>query len=108
MRAIWLAAAALQLTLPAAVVWVDARLDAESRGPGAVAHIESHSTPACAHVHPPDCAFCQFAGHQFGSPSRVSLALSLADHVFPGQSHVQHHWNPPTRLPHQRAPPALL
>jgi hypothetical protein len=108
-RAIWLAAAALQLTLPTAVAWVDAHLEAESRRPSAAAHIESHSTPACAHVHSPDCAFCQFIAHQFASPSSVAYALSLADQVFPAApSYVQHHRSPLARLPHQRAPPALL
>lgn len=46
----------LQLSMPVAVAWADARVG-ESTGP---AHIESHSTSACARVHPADCAFHRF------------------------------------------------
>ncbi|TLY53540.1 MAG: metal ABC transporter permease [Gemmatimonadetes bacterium] len=58
LRALWLATALLQLTLPGAAAWADARLDtAESH---AVAHIESHTTNSCARIHAPDCALCHF------------------------------------------------
>lgn len=43
----------LQFSVPAAAALADAR-EGESTGP---AHIESHSTSACARVHPADCAF---------------------------------------------------
>ena len=49
--------AALQLSLPGAAAWADARLDTEAAGP---AHIESHSTSVCARIHPADCAFHRF------------------------------------------------
>src|SRR5882757_2157623 len=49
--------AALQLSLPGAAAWADARLDSAAAGP---AHIESHSTSTCARVHPADCAFHRF------------------------------------------------
>jgi len=49
--------AALQLSLPGAAAWADARLDSAAAGP---AHIESHSTAACARIHPADCAFHRF------------------------------------------------
>jgi hypothetical protein len=57
-RACWLLAAALQLLLPGAAAWADARLDAA--GAHATAHVESHSTSTCARVHPLDCALCHF------------------------------------------------
>jgi hypothetical protein len=57
-RALWLAAAVLQLALPGAAACADARLDmAEAH---AVAHIESHTTNSCARIHAPDCALCHF------------------------------------------------
>jgi len=46
----------LQFSLPAVAAWADARIG-EASGP---AHIESHSTAACARVHPADCAFHRF------------------------------------------------
>src|SRR6266850_8587088 len=46
----------LQFSVPAAAALADAR-QGESTGP---AHIESHSTSACARVHPSDCAFHRF------------------------------------------------
>jgi hypothetical protein len=46
----------LQLSVPAAAAWADARLG-EATGP---AHIESHSTASCARIHPDDCAFHRF------------------------------------------------
>jgi hypothetical protein len=46
----------LQFSVPAAAAWADARLGEQS-GP---AHIESHSTPGCARIHPTDCAFHRF------------------------------------------------
>jgi len=52
--------AALQLAAPGAAAWADALLDAQGRD--APVHIESHSTPACAHVHPADCGLCHFLG----------------------------------------------
>ena len=57
-RALWLLAALLQLALPGAAAWADARLDAA--GAHAVAHLESHTTDARARVHAPDCALCHF------------------------------------------------
>jgi hypothetical protein len=49
--------AALQLSLPGAAAWADARLDNAAAGP---AHIESHSTSGCIRIHPADCAFHRF------------------------------------------------
>jgi hypothetical protein len=50
--------AALQLLLPGAAAWADARLDAA--GAHATAHVESHSTDSCARIHASDCALCHF------------------------------------------------
>src|SRR3989442_11757187 len=57
-RGLWLVATALQVVLPGAAAWADARLDAA--GAHATAHIESHTTSSCPPVHPPDCALCHF------------------------------------------------
>ena len=57
-RSVWLAFAALQLALPGAAALADATLDIA--GAHERAHIESHSTAACARVHPADCALCRF------------------------------------------------
>ncbi|PYO70070.1 MAG: hypothetical protein DMD69_00850 [Gemmatimonadetes bacterium] len=58
MRSVRLFTALLQLSLPGAAAWADAQLD--SAGAHATAHVESHTTSACARIHPPDCALCRF------------------------------------------------
>src|SRR5213594_1125031 len=58
MRSIRLFTALLQLSLPGAAAWADAQLD--TAGAHATAHVESHTTSACARIHPPDCALCRF------------------------------------------------
>jgi len=104
-RALWLGATALQLLLPGAAAWADARLDgAEAH---AVAHIESHTTKSCARIHPPDCALCHFLTAP-GVRSRATvLPLGTANERSAGPSD-------PAALPHRlsrphpqpRAPPA--
>jgi len=60
--------ALVQFSVPAAAAWADARIG-EASGP---AHIESHSTTACARVHPADCAFHRFLSAPFArNPSTV-------------------------------------
>jgi hypothetical protein len=97
---------ALQLGLPGAVAWADARLDANSAL--AVAHIESHTTDSCVRIHPADCAFHRFLSAPFtpGTTTAVSIAVAeprvssrALDHVT--FSVVQ------DRLPDSRAPPLL-
>jgi hypothetical protein len=108
-RAVGLVLAVLQLTLPATVAWVDGCLDGAVSGLSAVVRVEAPGAPAHRHVHPPDCPFCQFLGHQFELSARVSLPPVVAAHVFPerpGDTLV--HWTAATHLPRQRAPPALL
>jgi len=95
----------LQLSVPAAASWADARAGEQSTGP---AHIESHSTDACARIHPADCAFHRFlsaplAGH-------AAAVLRFADrrstawtsHAPPDVRSVTH-----LSLPDSRAPPPL-
>src|SRR5437899_11285314 len=77
LRALWLATALLQLTLPGAAAWADARLDtAESH---AVAHIESHTTNSCARIHAPDCALCHFLAAPAVTARAAALRLNVAD-----------------------------
>lgn len=57
-RALRLAYAALQLVLPGVASIADGRLDAASIRDRPVAHLEDHTGPHCARVHPADCAFC--------------------------------------------------
>jgi hypothetical protein len=65
-------ASLLQGVLPAAVALADARLEAR---PTAPVHVESHSSSACAVVHPDNCALCQFlsAFHPSGAIQTVRL-----------------------------------
>jgi hypothetical protein len=57
LRTLLLLLAVVQLTVSGAAAVADARLGERSAGP---AHVESHSTSACARIHPPDCAFHRF------------------------------------------------
>jgi len=105
-RALWLLATALQLLLPGAAAWADARLDIA--GAHATPHVESHTTKSCARLHAPDCAVCHFLTAP-AVPARPSaLRLSVADdRPLPGTSPTAQP-RPLTRPhPQPRAPPAL-
>lgn len=105
-RALQLGAALLQLVLPGAAAWADARLD--SAGAHATAHVESHTTSACARIHPPDCALCHFLSAPFSGRRVVALHLDTGDAratrpvaPVPVRSALARFFPPP------RAPPAL-
>jgi len=97
--------AALQLSLPGAAAWADARLDSAAAGP---AHIESHSTSSCVRVHPADCAFHRFLSAPVATGRPVVFRFRDAYRVAPlaATQHVAQ-----TALAagvhHSRAPPQL-
>jgi len=76
-RLAWLFGAILQLALPGAATWADARLDAADAH--ATAHVESHTTKSCARIHAPDCALCHF----LTTPALTGGAMRLGLHVAP-------------------------
>ena len=97
--------AALQLSLPGAAAWADARLDSAVAGP---AHIESHSTAACARIQPADCAFHRFLSAPLATGRPVvfrlrdgsTTSLAVAAHVIPRPARA-------AGVHHSRAPPTL-
>ena len=105
-RALWLLGTLLQLLLPGAAAWADARLDAA--GTHATAHIESHTSKSCARIHAPDCALCHFLTAPALRGRAMLLRLDVAARQAPhpidraGTAHAlaRPHPNP-------RAPPAL-
>ena len=105
-RVVWLLGAALQLALPGAAAWADARLDAA--GTHATAHFESHTTTSCARLHAPDCALCHFlttpALTGGAMPLRPAAALDRAprpvERTDTGYALARPH-------PQPRAPPTL-
>jgi hypothetical protein len=104
-RACLLFAAILQLTLPGAAAWADARLDA---GPAGTSHVEDHSTGACPRMHPADCALHRFlsAPLAVGTPAAVRLgATPQRTAVTPGRGLPAAALQ--GRLPDWRAPPQL-
>ena len=80
-RALWLAAALLQLTLPGVTAWADARLERESRSPRGASHIEAHHTADCPRTHPPDCGLCRHLATPFtrAAPPRFELPQARDD-----------------------------
>ena len=76
-RAIWLLGILLQLLLPGAAAWADARLDAA--GAHATAHVESHTAKSCARLHAPDCALCHFLSAPAVAARAAALRLNVAD-----------------------------
>ena len=106
LQACWLIIAVLQLVLPGAAALADAQLDAA--GAHAKAHIESHTTSACARIHAPDCALCQFLTapvtpgrpNPFRFARAADRAYDLAAPPAPSRSFARLH-------PPPRAPPAL-
>ncbi len=105
-RASLLAIALLQLTLPGAAAWADARLDAAA--PQGPIHLESHATQACAPVHPPDCVLHRFLSTPgcAGQPVIVDIG-SRAGHLVPPAESRLAGLAPQQRLPDSRAPPPL-
>jgi len=105
-RALWLLGTLLQLLLPGAAAWADARLDAA--GAHATAHIESHTGKSCARVHALDCAICHFLTAPAVTGRATVIRLDVAAREAPrpvdpaGTPHAlaRPHPNP-------RAPPAL-
>jgi len=80
-RALWLLGTLLQLLLPGAAAWADARLDAA--GAHATAHIESHTSKSCARIHAPDCALCHFLTAPALTGRATPLRLDVADRLAP-------------------------
>jgi hypothetical protein len=70
--------ALVQLVGPATAAIADAQLQAESVGPQAASHIESHRRPECAHVHADDCFLCQYLSAGAGQPSTPALPVVAA------------------------------
>ena len=68
--------AALQLLITGAASWADARLDAG--GPKGPVHVESHSTQACAPVHPADCILHRFLATPGGVVRPISTGFGLS------------------------------
>jgi hypothetical protein len=68
--------ATLQLLITGAAAWADARLDAG--GPKGPVHLESHSTQACAQVHPADCILHRFLSTPSGVVRPISTGFGLA------------------------------
>ena len=75
-RALWLACALMQLSLPGAAAWADALTDVTPVGPRST-HFESQTTGSCPRLHPPDCALCHFLTAPRTTAERVSFALDF-------------------------------
>ena len=92
----------LQLSVPAAASWADARLGEQSGR----THIESHATDVCARVHPAECAFHRVLN------APLARAASIVLRIREGQGVI---WTPRgpeqaaaisgVTLPDSRAPP---
>jgi hypothetical protein len=97
--------AAVQLSLPGAVSWADARLDGAAAGP---AHIESHSNSACIRIHPADCAFHRFLSAPLATGRPVVFRIRDAFRAAPVlAAHVIARAALSAGLHHSRAPPTL-
>jgi hypothetical protein len=105
-RTLCLLGAALQLALPGAAAWADARLD--GAGTHATAHFESHTTNSCARIHPPECALCHFltAPVLTGRATPLRLKIAVRQMARPAGPAGNAH---PLARPHPqpRAPPPL-
>ena len=105
-RFAWLIVLVLQLALPGATAWADARLERESLTPRGASHVESHRTPQCPRAHPLDCALCQHLASPLARAAPAPalfvdaprVRVSPAGRVRPAQA-------PSVALPQSRAPP---
>jgi hypothetical protein len=105
-RVVWLVGAVLQLVLPGATAWADARLEQDARSSRGASHIEAHHTPQCARAHAPDCALCQHLVSPIVrvAPARFALAPTRT-HVVPPAVRHRLARSAPFALPLSRAPP---
>ena len=94
----------LQLGVPAAVALADGKIG-EPSGP---AHVESHSTAACARVHPADCAFHRFLSAPLARASTTVLRTREGQGISWTPASTQRAASPSHLiLPDSRAPPTL-
>ena len=107
-RSAWLLCALLQLALPGAAAWGDARLEQQSLRRAGVGHVESHSTPACGRAHLADCALCRFVSAAFETSRPAAVEIPPPARTVPAPSgRVLHAVVVRERLPDSRAPPLL-
>jgi hypothetical protein len=96
----------LQLALPGAAAWADARLD--GAGTHATPHVESHTTKSCARVHAPDCALCHYLTAPALTGRAMQLRLAAAPRPAPRPLEVAGTGHALARPhPQPRAPPTL-
>jgi hypothetical protein len=106
-RLLWLGSALLQLLLPGAAAWADAREDLPATGPEAT-HFESHTADSCPRIHPPDCALCHFLTAPWTPAEQVRFAVSLvAPRVAAPAVRALTHRVGRLSHPQPRAPPVL-
>jgi hypothetical protein len=105
-RALLALTLALQLALPGAVAWADARLDAADAL--ARPHFESRTAASCVRIHSAACALCRFLATTFAATHGVTVARAALDRqaATPGTV-VAPPTRPATTAVHSRAPPAL-
>jgi hypothetical protein len=92
----------LQISVPGAVAWADARLG-EATGP---VHIESHSTNLCVRVHPADCVFHRFLTAPLARNTATVLRIREGQGIrWTPLSHAYAATRADLTLPDSRAPP---
>ena len=105
-RLAWVAIAVLQLVLPGATAWADARLERESASPRAAVHIEQTGGSHCPRVHPTDCALCQHLATPLARVAPVRALFVAAPCVRVGAiDRARPPHATPRALPQPRAPP---
>lgn len=107
-RLFWLLFATLQLSLPAAAAWGDARLQAAA-GSDPASHIEAYTSAQCARAHTTECILCRHLSGAVLHSRMPTVSWPTALRV------VAPDTSAPTRvqltgiaLARPRAPPALL
>jgi hypothetical protein len=94
----------LQLILPLAVTFADARSEAASVGN--ISHVESTSSAACKPAHGDDCALCRFLSTANGqTPCRPSFRAVVRKAPAPKSVEIARRAVAGRELPPSRAPP---
>jgi hypothetical protein len=98
--------AAVQLLLPGATAWADARLEREADSPRGASHVEDHTSPQCPRAHSDDCVLCQHLTRPF---ARATPPALLPTHQYVVRVSVAERARPARAvslaLPESRAPP---
>lgn len=108
-RAVFALLAIVQVAASPLAMLGEAQLVVAGAQRGHHSHIEDHSRPDCAPLHPDECVLCQFLAHVTpeGAPPRPPVFIARGNIAVPGYLHSQRA-SAARALERTRAPPIAI